>query len=213
MRDDWMTCQDHVDFVRAFYPTWDADREKQLLEMLDIPMGHFVGLLSPGQRAQLQIVMALSCHPELLLIDEPGNLDAVIRQRLMETIIAAIAEQETTVVMASHIISELEGVCDHFCIIGDGRAMAAGRAEEVTSSYRRVRLRGATLRHPDWMIQRGVVSTEMHNGEARVVMADYSEEKADELSALLDATSYESDRVSLQELFVALTTGAEQELK
>jgi ABC-2 type transport system ATP-binding protein len=128
----WMTCAEHIELMRKFYATWDADREQQLLALFHIPLRQKVTTLSAGQGVQLQLLMALAHHPELLLIDEPGNLDAVVRQRLMTTMIEAIADQETTVVMASHILSELDGVCDHMCIIHNGRALAVGPVRRPT---------------------------------------------------------------------------------
>jgi ABC-2 type transport system ATP-binding protein len=202
----WMTCREHLDFVARFYPTWDPDRERALLALLPFPVNQAVGTLSTGQSLQSQLVMALARHPELLLIDEPGNLDAVVRQRLMETLIEAIAGHETTVVMASHIISELDGVCDHVCIIDHGVALTSGPVEALTEWVRRVHYRGVAVL-PINPQHGGVYALRRHGDEVRAVFTNYTPERAAALAQRLGSTEYESERLGLQDLFVALTEG------
>jgi len=205
---DWMTCREHVEFVSQFYPTWDREREQELLAMFRIPLDQRVGTLSAGQNAQAQLLMALAHRPELLLIDEPGNLDAVVRQRLMETMIEAIADEETTVVMASHIISELDGVCDHLCIIDRGAALTSGPVESLAESVRRVHYRGVK-QVPLSVTGEGGFRVERHGDEARAVIVGYTPERAEALARELGAESHETERLGLQELFVALTEDRE----
>ncbi len=205
----WMTCREHIDFVAKFYPTWDKAREQELLEMLHIPLKQRVKTLSTGQYIQLQLLMALAHRPELLLIDEPGNLDAVVRQRLMETMIAAIAEEETTIVMASHIISELDGVCDHLCIMDQGQTLVSGPVETTAASARRVRYRDAPPSPAcEWKPEQWQGAT-VRFGRDRdgvwAVVAGYTPARAALLDEYVGTSSYEIEPLSLQDLFVALT--------
>jgi ABC-2 type transport system ATP-binding protein len=205
---DWMSCREHVEFVSQFYPTWDAAREAELLELFRIPLDQRVGTLSAGQNVQLQLLMALAHRPELLLIDEPGNLDAVVRQRLMETMIEAIADEEATIVMASHVINELDGVCDHLCIIDRGVALTSGPVESLVESVRRVHYRGVKhIPAEAWLKQ--VVSLRRHGDEARAVFVGYTSERAEALAQRLNVESYEAERLGLQDVFVALTEDRE----
>jgi ABC-2 type transport system ATP-binding protein len=204
----WMTCREHIEFVSRFYPTWDPAREQELLAMFRVPLDQRVGTLSTGQNTQLQLLMALAHRPQLLLIDEPGNLDAVVRQRLMETMIEAIAEEDTTVVMASHIINELDGVCDHLCIIDRGVALASGPVDSLVESVRRVHYRGARAM-PLGATTEGGFALKRHGDDFRAVIIGYTPERADALAQQLGATDYEAERLGLQELFVALTEDRE----
>jgi ABC-2 type transport system ATP-binding protein len=204
----WMTCREHIEFVSRCYLTWDRAREQELLAMFRPPLDQRVGALSTGQSIQLQLLMALAHRPELLLIDEPGNLDAVVRRRLMETMIEAIAEEETTVVMASHIINELDGVCDHLCIIDRGVTLASGPVESLTESVRRVHYRGAKALPADATTEGGF-ALKRHGDEVRAVIVGYTPERADALARQLGATDYDAERLGLQELFVALTEDRE----
>lgn len=202
---DWMTCDEHVRLMAQFYETWDDARERQLLEMFRIPLDQRVGTLSQGQNVQLQLLMALAHRPELLIIDEPGNLDAVVRQRLMETMIEAIAEEETTVIMASHIISELDGVCDHLCIIEHGVAWTAGPVEQLLDSVRRLHFRGVKRDASDPIRAYRCLRVDRRDGELRLVLPEYTPERAQRLSDALQADDFDTERLGLQEVFVALT--------
>lgn len=202
---DWMTSREHIEFVSKFYPTWDSDRERQLRDMFRLPLDRRVGTLSAGQYVQIQLVLALAHHPELLIIDEPGNLDAVVRQQLMATMIRAIADQETTVIMASHIISELDGVCDHLCIIDEGVALASGPVEDLADSVRRIHLRVAGPVTADDLDAPGILSLDQSENQVRIIMADYTDDRAQSLAHQLGAEDFQVERLGLQELFVALT--------
>ena len=128
---DWLTLDEHLDFIAGFYPSWDPARCEELKGLFRLPMTQSAGSLSPGQHLQFQLLMALARNPELLLIDEPGNLDPVVRRRLMATMADLLDKRQSTIVMASHLIDELEGLCDHMCIIDQGVALAAGSLEEL----------------------------------------------------------------------------------
>lgn len=208
----WMTCREHIDFVARFYPTWDRTRERELLQMLHIPLDQRVRTLSVGQYVQLQLLMALAHRPELLLIDEPGNLDAVVRQRLMESLIAAIAEEEMTVVMASHLIAELDGVCDYLCVIDAGRTLIQGSTEAMANAVKRVHYVGVPPQPPGY--EHGLPPEQWEgaalrlfpNGsELQALIIGYTPRRAEGLRAHLGAESYEVEHLTLQEFFVALT--------
>ncbi len=200
---DWLALSDHLEFIAGFYPTWDDERCERLLGYFKLPMDQTVGSLSPGMHLQFQFVMALSRHPELLIVDEPGNLDAVVRRRLMSTMIEILEAEDATVLMASHLIGELEGVCDHMCIIDDGRALVQGPVEELTERVREVHLpggAGAFIERGD-----GVLTVEAIGPDLRVVLADFSEERAEQIAAAAGSDSWEAARLSLEDFFIALT--------
>lgn len=208
----WMTCREHLDYVARFYPTWDKVREAGLLERFAVPLGQRVRTLSTGQYVQLQLVMALSHRPELLLIDEPGNLDAVVRQSLMESLIAAVAEEHTTVLMASHLISELEGICDHMCVLDRGRVLVSGAVDDLNERIKRVRYRNVPPEPAGW--ERHLAPEQWHGAllrpsrvreDLRVLLVGYTPERAALLGDLLHAADHELEHLALQELFVALT--------
>lgn len=204
---DFLSLKDHLDFVAGFYDAWDADRCTQLQEVFRLPMHQATGTLSPGQHIQFQLLMALSRHPELLLLDEPGNLDPVVRSRLMSTMIEILDRENTTIVMASHLIDELEGVADHMCIIDQGVTLVSGPVARLVSDVRQIHLQGVqTFEAPKLP---GFWSRQLGRAEWQVVMPGFTDERAEALAKQAGATSYEVGPVSLEEFFIALTSDRE----
>jgi len=206
---DWMTLRDHLDFIGGFYPTWDDERCARLLGYFKLPMEQTVGSLSPGMHLQFQLVMALSRHPELLIMDEPGNLDAVVRRRLMSTMLEILEAEDATILMASHLIDELEGLCDHICIIDEGRTLLQGRVDELTEHVREVHLRGAgeaAVPTGD-----GILSVERIGPDLRVVLTEFTDERAAAIAADAGADSWEAARLGLEDFFIAVTERGEAE--
>jgi ABC-2 type transport system ATP-binding protein len=209
----WMSLQEHLDFVSGFYPTWDAEHCLDLQRMFRLSMDQRADSLSPGQHVQFQLLMALSRHPELLIVDEPGNLDPVVRTRLMDAMVEILETEDATIMMASHLIDELEGICDHMCVIDHGVAIAGGPVEMLIEDVREVHFRGVsdqiqigpTPILPDGRALEGIWHQRYSGRELRLVMAAYTDEKADGLARMLHAESYEISRLGLQDFFVALT--------
>jgi ABC-2 type transport system ATP-binding protein len=203
----WLTVEEHLRFVSGFYPTWDEARCKELLDVFRLPMKQAAGHLSPGLHLQFQLLMALSRHPEVIIIDEPGNIDPVVRLRLMSTITQILREEQATIIMSSHLIDELEGICDHMCIIDQGAALMSGPVEALTAEAREVRLRGPNVAEP--APAANLYCRPGDDGALVVVLTQFSEGKAHALAAEMHAESYDVGPTGLQEFFIALTTERE----
>ncbi|MFD6532991.1 ABC transporter ATP-binding protein [Streptomyces sp. NPDC060184] len=112
---------------------WDAELAGRIAE----PLGdERVGTLSGGQRTRLALALALGKRADLLLLDEPmAELDVLARQEVMGLLMAHVADTGTTVVMSSHIISELADVCDHLLLLDRGTVRLCGDIDELTASH------------------------------------------------------------------------------
>jgi ABC-2 type transport system ATP-binding protein len=122
---------------RELNPSWDDAAARTRIAELGLPLGRKVRSLSGGQRAQVALTLALAKRPELLLLDEPvASLDPLARREFMQTVVEAVAERELTVVLSSHILADLERVCDHLVILATGRTQLVGSIEEIVASHR-----------------------------------------------------------------------------
>ncbi|MYW12962.1 ATP-binding cassette domain-containing protein [Streptomyces sp. SID2563] len=113
---------------------WDREAAARIAGPL--PSDAKVRDLSGGQRSRLALALALGKRAELLLLDEPmADLDPLARHQLMGALMAEAAEHRTTIVMSSHILSELEGACDHLLLVDGGRVRLGGETDELLAAH------------------------------------------------------------------------------
>jgi ABC-2 type transport system ATP-binding protein len=131
------TVEEMLRVGRELNPRWDDEAARARIAALDLPLKKKVRRLSGGQRAQVALTLALAKRPELLLLDEPvASLDPLARREFLQSVVEAVAENELTVVLSSHILAELERVCDHLVILAGGRTQLAGTIDEIVASHR-----------------------------------------------------------------------------
>jgi ABC-2 type transport system ATP-binding protein len=122
---------------RELNPHWDDELARRRLARLGIPLDQKIGKLSGGQQAQVALTLALAKRPELLVLDEPvASLDPLARREFLQSLMEAVVEGGLTVVLSSHIVAELERVCDHLVILAAGGIRLAGSIEEIVGSHR-----------------------------------------------------------------------------
>lgn len=131
------TVEEMLRVGRELNPNWDDEGARTRVAELGLPRHKKVRALSGGQRAQVALTLALSKRPELLLLDEPvASLDPLARREFLQTVVEAVADRELTVVLSSHILAELERVCDHLVILATGRTQLVGSIDEIVASHR-----------------------------------------------------------------------------
>lgn len=132
------TGEEQLDFIRPLYGgRWNQQLENDLLDDfgLTLELHRPVGNLSNGQQRQLSLVVALAFEPDLLILDEPtAGLDAVVRRRFTERVVEYMAEPGRTVLLASHLISDVERLVDHVVVFGRHRPMVAVPLEDLKAS-------------------------------------------------------------------------------
>ena len=130
---------------RAMNPAWDQGLAQERMDALGIPVKRKVKQLSGGQRAQVSLTMALAKRAPLLVLDEPvSSLDPVARQEFTQEVTAAAAETGLTVIISSHVVSELERLCDWLIILTGGRVQLAGPADDLLTAHRLLTVPRAT---------------------------------------------------------------------
>jgi ABC-2 type transport system ATP-binding protein len=127
---------DHLRLGAHLNPGWDADLARHRVERLDLDPRQKAGTLSGGQRAQLALTLAVAKRPELLILDEPvASLDPLARREFLQDLMEAVAEQQVSVVLSSHLISDLERACDYLIVLVDSRVRVAGPADELLAAH------------------------------------------------------------------------------
>ena len=128
---------DTMTLGRRLNPHWDDEIARRRIERLGLRPDQKVGKLSGGQQAQVALTLALAKRPELLVLDEPvASLDPLARREFLNGVLEAVAEGGITVILSSHIVSELERVCDHLVCLSGSRTQLTGPIGEIVASHR-----------------------------------------------------------------------------
>jgi ABC-2 type transport system ATP-binding protein len=126
----------HLRLGAHLNPGWDAKLAQARVERLDLDLGQKAGTLSGGQRAQLALTLAVAKRPELLILDEPvASLDPLARREFLQDLMEATAEQGLSVVLSSHLVGDLERVCDYLIVLVGSRVRLAGPVEELLARH------------------------------------------------------------------------------
>jgi ABC-2 type transport system ATP-binding protein len=155
-----LTVADHLRLGAWLNPGWDDDLARQRIGQLALDPKQRAGSLSGGQRAQLALTLAMAKRPELLILDEPvASLDPLARREFLQGLMEAVAEQRLSVVLSSHLVADLERVCDYLVVLVASKVRVAGEVSDLLASH--YRLLGPR-RDPDRLPAAQEVITESH---------------------------------------------------
>src|SRR4051794_28628470 len=126
------TVAEMLRFGRLLNPRWDNRLAVDRLGRLGIPLDQRVGKLSGGQQAQVALALALGKQPDLLLLDEPiANLDPLARREFLQVLMDEVARTEMTVVLSSHLVADMDRVCDRIVLLSRGQVRLDGAVEDL----------------------------------------------------------------------------------
>lgn len=128
----WMRVAELLAHHGAYFPAWDGGYARHLVRALGLRTDERYGRLSKGEARRVQLVMALAHRPPLLLLDEPTDgLDLIARDRFLSLIAEHLADSPTTVLVATHVVDELEGLADHLAVLKGGRVTVQVPRDEL----------------------------------------------------------------------------------
>ena len=131
-----MTVAEHFRMGAWLNPHWDSELAERRIKQLGLDPRQKAGSLSGGQRAQLALVLALAKKPEILILDEPvASLDPLARREFLQTLMEVVAEHGVSVVLSSHLIADLERVCDYLVVLVASHVQLSGDVSELLASH------------------------------------------------------------------------------
>ena len=132
-----LTVGEHLTLASTMRPGFDDEAAQARLEQLAIPLSQKAGSLSGGQAAQVALCIALSTGAPILLLDEPlAALDPLARHDFLNLLVSAVRERGATALLSSHIVSDVEAVCDHLVVLGMGRVTLQAPIREAIAEHR-----------------------------------------------------------------------------
>jgi ABC-2 type transport system ATP-binding protein len=202
----WMRVRQMLAYTGSFYPRWNESLLERLAREWEIPLEQRCQTLSEGQAQKVAILVALGHEPDLLVLDEPAaSLDPVARRDFLNTLLSLVADRRRTIVLSTHITSDIERVADRVAILRDGRVSYSGELDVLKDSVKRLHV---TSSHglPDRFDLPGVLHQRVMSNEALVSVESYSPEMKEQIETELDA-SVEVQDLNLEDIFVELHTG------
>jgi ABC-2 type transport system ATP-binding protein len=131
-----LTVADHLRMGAHLNPGWDRELAENRVAQVGLDPAQRAGKLSGGQRAQLALTVAVAKRPELLILDEPvASLDPLARREFLQSLMEVVAEQGVSVVLSSHLLADLERVCDHLIVLVASRVRLAGYVDELLATH------------------------------------------------------------------------------
>jgi ABC-2 type transport system ATP-binding protein len=203
----WMRVEQHLAYFGSFYPTWDRERQAALLKELDLNPKAKIGHLSGGESQKLGIITAVCHHPQLLLLDEPlSALDPIARESLLKIILRLLEEDESTIVVSSHVLSDIERLVTWVVCLNDGQLRAncaLAALQERFVEWRVTPVNGAPL--PASFTERFVRTQTRQGRDARLVV-----EQGEADRAAFEAQHHAAVRVetlNLEQIYPLLVEG------
>ena len=205
------TIRDMMRFYRSMYPRFDAERFDKLQQAFALRPEQSMRRLSKGMQKQAAFWLALSCRPEVILLDEPvDGLDPVMRRQIWSLLLQEVAERGTTVLVSSHNLRELEDVCDHVGIMNEGRMLLERPLSEMQDNTVKIQL----ALPEDQTLPEGLEI--LHSSRTGRLYQLILRGRAEELTQCLQqAQPYFMDvlPLSLEEIFIYELGGAEHEIR
>jgi ABC-2 type transport system ATP-binding protein len=134
-----LSIADHLKLGARLNPGWDDSLAQQRIQHLGLDPKQRAGKLSGGQRAQLALTIGLAKRPDLLILDEPvAALDPLARREFLQDLMQAVAEQELSVVLSSHLVSDVERACDFLVVLVDSRVQVSGEIDTLLATHFRL---------------------------------------------------------------------------
>lgn len=138
---EWMWVREYLNYHSQFYPTWDKAYCESLCKNLELPLDQKLKNLSRGQRMKAMLVAAVSFKPELLVLDEPlSGLDPLVREELTSVIIDLVNQANSSVLISSHDIDDVEKCCDYTGFLLAGRLCVESEVSALQSKTKLVRV-------------------------------------------------------------------------
>jgi len=193
-----LSVENHLSLGAHLNPAWDDALAHERIRRLGVDLSQKAGRLSGGQRAQLALTLGIAKRPELLVLDEPvASLDPLARREFLQDLMEAVAENELSVVLSSHLVSDLERVCDHLIVLMNSRVQVAGDIDQLLATHHRLT---GPRRDPATLPADQHVISASHTDRQSTLLVRTEE-------PILDP-AWTVDRLGLEDLVLAYMSGA-----
>jgi ABC-2 type transport system ATP-binding protein len=202
---DWMRIKELMSFNSSFYPKWSEKKALDLLDRFELDAKLKIKSLSRGMKLKLGLIVALAAEPELLILDDPtSGMDVPTRHDFLKGIIREILDEGISILFASHLVHELEGIIDHLGILHNGNLILEENFEQVKNNAKKVHLEfdGSV---PDGIDSPGMLTKQIDGNKCDLGIYPWSDDVKNGLEAL-KPVKMAIDFMTLEEIFIHFVT-------
>ena len=194
-------------FYRGMYPNFDDALFERLYEVFQLPKKDPIRRFSKGMQKQAAFHLAICTRPDVLILDEPvDGLDPVMRRQVWSLILSDVAQRETTVLISSHNLRELEDICDHVGIMDHGKMLLERSLADMQGATHKLQIVGQIPQDLE-------VLHESQSGRLRTIIVRGSAEELRRKVAAMEPAYFDVLPLSLEEIFIYELGGVNYEVK
>ena len=194
-------------FYRGIYPDFDDKLYERLFEVFDLPRKSPIRRFSKGMQKQSAFHLSICARPDVLILDEPvDGLDPVMRRQVWNLILSDVAQRETTVLISSHNLRELEDICDHVGIMDHGKMLLERSLADMQGATHKLQLVGPTPENLE-------ILHETASGRMRTLIVRGSAQEITDKVQATAPTYFDILPLSLEEIFIYELGGVNYEVK
>ncbi len=194
-------------FYKGIYPNFDDDLFQKLYEVFQLPRKGQIRRFSKGMQKQAAFHLAICCKPDVLILDEPvDGLDPVMRRQVWSLLLSDVAQRETTVLVSSHNLRELEDVCDHVGIMDKGHLLLEKSLADMQGSVTKVQMVGIPPQELE-------ILHESTSGRLHTLIVRGGMEEVKAMVSKSDPVYFDLLPLSLEEIFIYELGGVNYEVK
>ena len=201
------TMEDMHKFYRGIYENFDEALYEKLYEVFKLPRKSPIRKFSKGMQKQAAFHLVICTRPEVMILDEPvDGLDPVMRRQVWSLLMSEVAQRQTTVLISSHNLRELEDICDHVGIMDHGKMLLERSLVDMQGATHKIQLVGDV---PEGL----EILHESSSGRMKTLVVRGDPQKIESLLSAANPTYYDILPLSLEEIFIYELGGVDYEVK
>ena len=197
------TIRSMADYYQYFYPNWNEERFLQLKKVFEMDLNRKIHRLSKGMQRQVAFWLALSCMPDVLILDEPiDGLDPVMRKKIKNLLFQDVAEREMTVIISSHNLREIEDICDHIGIMHKGELLIEKDLDDLKADTHKIQVAFPDDQQEKRLVDQLSVLYKEKRGSVSLLIVRGHEDEIHEKISELDPLVFDLLPLTLEEIFI-----------
>lgn len=197
------TIKQMANYYANFYPDWNWPRFEKLQQVFNIDPKRKINRLSKGMKRQVAFWLALSCMPDVLILDEPiDGLDPVMRQKIKNLLFQDVAERDLTVIISSHNLREIEDICDHVGIMHNGKLIIQKELDDLKADTHKIQIAFSEQQQDEELLSKLKILHQDKRGSVSLFIVKGKQMEIEQIIHTMNPLLFDILPLSLEEIFI-----------